>query len=69
MGCLTPNVWTDGGLVLDQVTVYPLLTLGVLLISLSIVGESVGGVMLIMSVLVVLFRPVKASFRSLGLCR
>ena len=70
LGCLMPLL--SGLMVaLFQIKsqVFPLLALGFLLISLSIVGESVGGVMLIGSVLMVWFRLVEAPVRSLGLYR
>ena len=42
-----PEVWSDGSLVLDSVTVSLLLVLGCLLTSLNTAGGAVGGAMLI----------------------
>ena len=70
LGCLIhPIVWIGGSLVLDQVTGVSSSGAVFLLISLNIAGESVGGIMLIMSVLMVFFREVRISVRFLGLCR
>ena len=63
------QVWTDGSLVLDQVTGVSSSGAGFLLICQRIAGVVVGGVMLIVFALRVLFRLVEASVRSLGLCR
>ena len=57
-----PNVWTDGSLVLDKVSVPLLLVLGSMLIFLARVGDLVGGDTLMTSVLMMaLLNPVEAS--------
>ena len=53
-----PDVWTDGSLFLIILLVFPLLVLGFLLTRLSIFGEVVGGVMLMVSVLILALRAV-----------
>ena len=62
-----PNVWSDGSLVLDQVTGVSSSGAGFLLTSLIATGEIGGGVMLIMFALKVLFCPVEVSALFLGL--
>ena len=63
-----PNVWTDGSLVLDlRSQVYLPPVLGSLLVSQRIAGESVGGVMLIMSVQMVRFSLAGGFVLFLGL--
>ena len=49
-----PDVWTDGALFLIGLLVFPLQVLGFLLTRLSISGEVVGGVMLMVFVLILI---------------
>ena len=64
-----PDVWTDGSLVLDQVTLFLLLALVSLLTRMSVVGVAVGGVMLMVFTLVLVWYFVEVSVQSLGLFR
>ena len=62
-----PDVWTEAVWLLITLLVFPLLDLGFFLISLSIFGEVIGGVMLIMFVLILTLSAVEVFVQFLGL--
>ena len=62
-----PNVWTDGSLVLDRVTGVSSSVAGFLLTSLTTAGVDVDGVMWIVFVQMMMYRPVEVFVLFLGL--